>query len=83
MDTMESLFTIKPDAPKEYPVDALLRSLDRAHAIVQLMIGDCCYTDSPLSRTLLGHALDAVGGDLEMIREMVKHGFQSTQEGGA
>jgi len=76
MDSIETLFTIKPDAP-DAPVDALLRTLDRAYAITHLLIGDCARASDPV----IVDALDALGGHLIASRAMVEHWAKVDQGG--
>jgi len=76
MDSIETLFTIKPDAQAEgYPIDALDCAITRAEAIVVLLISEFCCTGKScrLSDTIVGNALSAVSGHLAMIKTMVEY----------
>ena len=89
MSTPQDVMTVAADLPACYPVDAMGCALDRARAVLMLISGQFDGTGSGqiLADRIIADALWSVMGNLDEVRKLLEHGYntegQRTAEGGA
>lgn len=70
--TPEALLTPSPAAPHLVPIDAALCTLQRARAVVSLLMAQCDpQAPQTVSRGTMTHALWDVMGHLEILEKMI------------
>lgn len=78
--TPEELFTIRPEAEAGLPIDALLCALSRARAVLAIASGQ--FNDPAAPRwtdSIISSALWSVEGDLSLIEQMVRYGWETEE----
>ncbi len=79
-ETPESYFTIPPQAPKELNIDALLATLSRARAIVDLLEGDGEKDSFLCNHGAIMNTLWCLNGMLDQAQQIARHPYSSTGE---
>ena len=78
--TPEELFSIRPEAEAGLPIDALLCALSRARAVLAIASGQ--FNDPAAPRwtdSIIASALWSVEGDLSLIEQMVRYGWETEE----